>query len=231
MAFVKRIRIDVMTESGALLLSEIHDISYGPLGLLRVPKRLGLVMDEMVCFPSKEEAMDSSNGGVPYDAVCNTFQPGCGLAYTDSLVSAGFQILDDFVCHLWVRAVSTIKAPFTSDTGLECANETSTQCSRRHLSKVVRGRMKELCNIICPRNEDGVMLAERGASDMNRPVWCIEEIMATLREEFDASELDGAKEKAQNYMARAALQLRRIKSITQEEWLAMTSEVRKKMKT
>jgi hypothetical protein len=36
------------------------------------------------------------------------------------------------------------------------------------------------------------------------------------------------KEKAQNYLARAALNFRRSKSITQEEWLAMGGEVRKK---
>ncbi len=68
MSCVKRIRIDVLTEYGAPLLTETRNISYGPLGLLRVPKRLGLVIYDMVCFPSKEEAMDSSNLGVPYDA-------------------------------------------------------------------------------------------------------------------------------------------------------------------
>jgi hypothetical protein len=87
---VNRIRIDILTESGAILLTEIHGLSYGPFDLIIVPIRLGLTIDEMVCFPSKEESVDSSNLGVPYDTVCNTFQPGRVPAYSDSLVSESF---------------------------------------------------------------------------------------------------------------------------------------------
>jgi len=72
------------------------------------------------------------------------------------------------------------------------------------------------------------MLAERAASNMKRSAWCIEKIMATLREEFDASELEGAKEKVQNYIAKAALNFKRIKSLTHDDWLAMGGEVTKK---
>ncbi len=129
---MKRIRIDVLTESGAPLLTETHNLSYGPLGLLRVPKRLELFIDDMVCFPSKEESMDSSNLGVLYDAVCNTFPPGCGPVYTKTLVSTGFSISDDFVCLLWIRAASTINTtPVTCDT--------ASKSRTRRLHSVVYG--------------------------------------------------------------------------------------------
>jgi hypothetical protein len=88
--------------------------------------------------------------------------------------------------------------------------------NRKHLSPQVRCRMKELCKIICPRGEDGVMLSKR-SKGLKRPAWCIHGIMGILRSEFDASELDGVKDKAMVYMSRNALVFTRLKQITEIE--------------
>ncbi len=60
---VTHVRIEVVASEGKPLLSESHTVVYGPVGLLRVPGRLGLVVEDMLCFPSKDEAADISNKG------------------------------------------------------------------------------------------------------------------------------------------------------------------------
>jgi hypothetical protein len=75
---VTHIRIEVFSSDGKPLLSEIHAVVYGPAGLLRVPGRIGLVGEDLLCFPSKDEAADINNKGTPFDVLCASFQAGCG---------------------------------------------------------------------------------------------------------------------------------------------------------
>ena len=64
---VTHVRIEIFASNGKPLLSESHTVVYGPVGLLRVPGRLGLVVEDMLCFPSKNEAANISNMGIPFD--------------------------------------------------------------------------------------------------------------------------------------------------------------------
>jgi hypothetical protein len=64
---VTHIRLEATTIDGKPFLSETHNIVHGPVGLLRVPGRLGIAGEHLVCVPSKEEADDISNKRTPYD--------------------------------------------------------------------------------------------------------------------------------------------------------------------
>ncbi len=70
--------------------------------------------------------------------------------------------------------------------------------------------MKLLCNDICRRSGDGVLLSERAQSDLRRPAWCLDEILNILDEEFVATKLKGAREKALKYMANCACMFKRL---------------------
>jgi hypothetical protein len=75
---VTYVRIDVFAPDGKPLLSESHTAVYGPVGLLRVPGRLGMVVEDMLCFPSKDEAAGISNKGTLFDVFCASFKPESG---------------------------------------------------------------------------------------------------------------------------------------------------------
>jgi hypothetical protein len=58
---VKSIQIILSESNGETLLCESHIVSFGPGGLLRVPEPLGYVADDLLCFPTEEEANDIAN--------------------------------------------------------------------------------------------------------------------------------------------------------------------------
>ena len=89
---VTHVRIEVFASDGKPLLSEPHTVVYGPVGLLRVPGRLGLVVEDMLCFPSKDEAADISNKGTPFDVICASFKPESGPTIATKLKTAGFSV-------------------------------------------------------------------------------------------------------------------------------------------
>ena len=43
----------IVSNNGENILSETHDLFLGPKGLLPVPVRLGLRVEDLVCFPTK----------------------------------------------------------------------------------------------------------------------------------------------------------------------------------
>jgi hypothetical protein len=90
--------------------------------------------------------------------------------------------------------------------------------------------MKELCDNICPRGEDGAMFSDKCKGPKKRPLWCIHAIMDILQNEFNKSELDGAQDTATRNMARCALVFKRLKQKTENDWLAMESNERERQR-
>jgi len=77
--------------------------------------------------------------------------------------------------------------------------------------------MKELCNEICPKNGEGVLLAKRAkAGEIKRPAWCIPLISSVFHTEFDASKLKGAEFKIVKHIARCGRVFKRLKDISEE---------------
>lgn len=86
--------------------------------------------------------------------------------------------------------------------------------------------MKELCNTFCPRRADGAFVPERmiGKGGMKRPAWCIESIMDDLKKEFEPSQLEGVRSAAIRHMARSSKSYQVLKSLSDDDWAAMTTE-------
>ena len=94
---------------------------------------------------------------------------------------ATHSISEGSIAHIWVRADGA-KNKVATDSENSCipsglsTDAPSSQASRQHMPADVKTRMKSLCNLICPRSEDGVMLI-----CPRRPAWCIAEVMKILR--------------------------------------------------
>ncbi len=58
----------IVSNNGETILSETHNLFLGPEGLLRVPVRLGLSVEDLICFPTKK-AQDPSHIGAPFSAL------------------------------------------------------------------------------------------------------------------------------------------------------------------
>ena len=128
MDIVTHIRIELSASDGKPLLSEKHNVVHGLVGLLRVPGRLRIVGEDMLCFPSKDEAADISNKITPVDVLCASFQARCGPVMATHMKAAGFSVSEDSVATIWVRAEATNE---TSNTNADPANNLSlTSISR-----------------------------------------------------------------------------------------------------
>lgn len=228
MSFVKTIRIKVVARDGEPLLEETHDISFGAEGLLLVPQRLGVAVNELVCFPSKEHAIDLSNMGAPLSAVCAALHPTAAESIAKTFSSAGFTVVDKSLVEVWIRTNSVQKGVVEPPTygSNTSTNHDSATTSRLHLQGPVRDRMKDLCNKICPRCEHGFFVPERAhfRGGMKRPTWCIEMIMDALDKEFEPSKLEGVRGAAIRHMARASKSFQSLKSLSDDDWASMTSE-------
>ncbi len=119
------------------------------------------------------------------------------------------------VAQIWIRApnfadsTSNILSNSVGVTSLPMDTMSSQASRRSHLPADVKFRMKSLCNEICPRDEDGIMLLHKAHPCFKRPAWCIEHIMNALHNEFDSSQLADARDKALSYMARASCTFKR----------------------
>ena len=233
---VTHIRIDIFSVNNTPLLGELHSIKIGPEGLLGVPDRIGYAAGSLLCFPSKEEACNLTFRGDPFPSICSILVSGSGASISATLTNAGYYISEASVAQIWIRADGLPKSCSDSignsfaQTG-SFTDDRSTKVSRQHLPADVKARMKSLCNDICPRNEDGIMLPEKGPGNIKRPAWCIHAIMNILNAEFDELKLKGAYEKALAYMARSALQFKRLKNLTTEEWERMREQDKVKQRT
>jgi len=145
-----------------------------------------------------EESGDITKLGISYDVLCASFEVGRGPYIATVLKTADITIFANSCACIWVRAENPIESSETPmlDDGILMTTTSGSEkpssilSNRKHLSPRVRCQMEELCNSICPRGEDGVMLSER-SKYQKRPAWCIHAIMVNLRSEFDASKLDG----------------------------------------
>ena len=228
---VTHIRIDVMSHEGVFILGETHSITFTAEGLLEVPVRLGVNPTSMLCFPTKEEAMDTTNRGDPFTAVCKIFTPGAGADIMSVLMKTGYSVSESGTAQLWVRAEGNNSCPLSNSVNGETgfpSEEPSTQMSREHLPAEVKARMKSLCNEICPRSGDGVMLTERSQTGVKRPAWCLDEVMRILGEEFDESLLKNARLRARKYMANCSTTFKRLRSYSPEVWATMGESEREK---
>ncbi len=100
---VTNIRLEISTKDGKHLLSETHNIVHGPEGVLRDPQRLGLVAQDLVCFPSKKETDNVTNKGIPYDVLCASFLAGRGPYIATVLKTADFIISAKSCAYIWAR--------------------------------------------------------------------------------------------------------------------------------
>ena len=125
---------------------------------------------------------------------------------------------------MWVRSEDntskTVLASAIGQTGV-ILEEPLSQNYRDHLHTELKARMKSLCNIICPRNIDGVILHVRAKASLRRPVWYLDEIIKILREEFDEIKIKDGRDKALKYMAICACTFKRLRSISAEAWETM----------
>ena len=231
MICITNVVINISGGNGVLLLKETHALYLGPAGLLRVPGRLGLDVQDLACFPSQEEVADASNKGAPFDGLCDIFKQGCGPIVTTTLVTGGFARLESTLAEVWVRVESA--QPFASEnqslsTGQTCVNSRGDMSTgpRQHLCSDVRSRIKILCNLVCPRSADGLWLPEKASNMNKRPAWCFDKIMDSLRDEFDEEKLQGVHLKTRKYLSRTALSYKRLQSLTKDDWLAMGDDER-----
>ena len=81
--------------------------------------------------------------------------------------------------------------------------------------------MKELCNEVFPSDDDGLMLGERSARGLKRSAWRIAKIMHELKQEFDALDLEGVEDKAMSFMSRNTQMFRRLRKMTEQDWMDM----------
>jgi hypothetical protein len=226
---VTRIRIDVFSHDGKVLLGESHSIKFGAEGLLDVPVRLGISASSMLCFPTKDEAKDESNRGDPFTSICAIFLPYQSAQILSTLVNCGYSTSEGgSVAQLWVRTdPSHIKSLGTSNVDqTRFPPDQPSKVSRAHLPSDIKARLKSACNDVCPRDKNGIMLAARAQGGVKRPAWCISEIMGILGDEFGESNVKDAREKALNYMSRSAIKLKRLQSISEEAWEKMPEEER-----
>ena len=226
------IRIDGVSSEGVLLLGETHSIRFGTEGLLGVPERLEVNSSSMLCFPTKDEAGDITNRGDPFTTICGILSPWEGLQIKSAMLSNGYSVSEDGKAQLWIHAErNTNHRASTSaigQTDFPTEEEPSAQTSREHLPPEAKARMKSLCNDICPRSGDGVMLPERGHLSLKCPAWCLDEIMNILGEEFDESQLKGARDKALKYMSHCIRMFKCLKNVSAEAWEAMGEVEREK---
>jgi hypothetical protein len=74
--------------------------------------------------------------------------------------------------------------------------------------------MRNLCNKLCIRDEKGVMLSEREKGYLKRPSWVIEQVLSSLKEEYDSLQLDIVRVKEFTYMSRASLKFERLSTLS-----------------
>ena len=207
MSSTSNIRLEVVSITGEIRFVETHDLFFGPQGLLRVPGRLGCALDDVVCFKRKENALDPSNMGAPFSAMCEAFSnPDRVVSTVSALIGAGYVCSSEGDLHVWARIEGPVNAdrgPRSGVTG-SALRESSSTASRTHINPDVKNIMKQLCNKFCPRDDRGMMLSERGKGGLKRPAWVIESVLSGLRDEYDSSMLESARSKALNYMSRNA---------------------------
>ncbi len=136
---------------------------------------------------------DTTNGGNPFTGICGIFIPGAGSDFFSTLLNTCYTVSESgTVAHLLVCVdgftIATVSPSAYGQTGFP-PDKPPSRVYRKHLLANVKARMKSLCNYICPRSEEGVMLSDRARIGLRRPAWCIAEIMNILSGEFDASNI------------------------------------------
>jgi hypothetical protein len=148
------------------------------------------------------------------------------------MLSNGYSVSKDGKAQLWDRAeLNTdhrVSTCVIGQTDFPTEEEPSAQTSREHLPPEAKARMKSLCNNICPMSGDGAMLPEMGHLSLKRPAWCLDEIMNVLGEEFDESQLKGARDKALKYVSHCIRMFKSKKIDSAETWEAMGEVEREK---
>ena len=89
MSTVTNILLVIVNNNGEIVLSETHDVFFGPEGLLKVPLRLNLKAEDLVCFPSQQKALDASNMGAPFLSLCDAIKQSQGLCIAKALSGVG----------------------------------------------------------------------------------------------------------------------------------------------
>ncbi len=102
MSFPNNIFLQVVAIDGQLLIAETHDIYFGTEGLLLIPERLGVAVEQLACFLSKEKCYDTANLGTPYSAVCVALHPTLAASIANTFKNAGFTILNNSIIENWV---------------------------------------------------------------------------------------------------------------------------------
>ena len=231
---IKSLQITVSEIKGVTLLCESHIVSFGPGGLLKVPERLGYAGDDLLCFPTEEEANDIGNLGAPFSSVCDIFKLGLVPSVSRILLSAGFVITEQMTGVVWIRCdpskkIGTKNSIVVSSSLPDPPNEEcSSEGARHHLNPMVRHRMKALCEEVCPRDLDGHMLGDRTVCGESRPPWCLAKIMHDLRQEFDEKDLMSVETKAIRFMSTNARVYKRLKNLTEQDWANMRLADRKR---
>jgi len=218
MAGINNLLLVVVNNNGETILSETHDLFLGPEGLLRVPVRLGLRVEDLLCFPTRNKAQDPSHMGAPFSALCAAICNDSGACTMSKFVGAGYLCSSEGVLEVFVRSES-LKLPENTPTPV-CGSgiqESTTSKSRHHISKEVKNSMRNLCNKLCPRDENGLMLSERGKGCLKRPSWVIEEVLSSLKEEYDFLQPEIVRVKALTYMSRASLNFKRLLTLSEQD--------------
>ncbi len=101
---VQQVCIHVSTIDGNCLLEETHCIAFGPGGLLRVLERLDFAAENLLCFPTREKIPEVTSKGAPLLIVCDIMKLGCEPSLSALLRVASYDISEESVAMVWVRA-------------------------------------------------------------------------------------------------------------------------------
>ncbi len=74
MPITTHVLLFIVNPNDEVLLSETHEVFFGPIGPLQVTAKLSLQPEDLVCFMSLQKALDQSNMGAPFIAVCDVIE-------------------------------------------------------------------------------------------------------------------------------------------------------------
>jgi hypothetical protein len=155
MSRITNLFLVIVNKNGETILSETHDIFFGPKGLLRVLVRLGIRLEDLVCFPTIEKAHDESNMGAPFSALCNMFNTNSGSCVTSTLSRACYLCCSEGILQVYAR-IECLKVLVENPSrgfGSHQFESTST-ISPQQLTSDLKSSLKVLCNKLCEMRKD-----------------------------------------------------------------------------
>ena len=101
---INNLLLVAVNNNGETILSETYDLFLGPEGLLRVPVRLGLRVEDLLCFPTPKKTKDPSHMGAPFSAKCAAICNHNDACAMSKFVGASYLCSSEGVLEVFVRS-------------------------------------------------------------------------------------------------------------------------------